>query len=297
MAFSFGLGWSGSEPNGGNQGAAEGGKTFSGETVPPLAARLPLSGLLVITPVLDSYPLAPPYTMCRMKRALQLLATVLLVQTFAFAESVHLDDSDWWSLLRVDQPGPKPGRVVTPRTNFNVLGINLFDDNLFKTVAKRLGDATDVQRGDAATGRDQLCYVSVDRTVHLVFEQGEVDSVVYLFRDGQNWTGSDLCRRSPLLTETVSTASGLRLGMTIAEVRKILGIPSVQDEDKLIYARQTKQRMPPTLLEEIRRNDPHHYTDEEFHRQFDFYDESVYIEARFANHKLTYLAISQSGTT
>ena len=231
-----------------------------------------------------------------MKRALQFLATVLLVHTFAFAESVRVDDSDWWSLLRVDQPRPKPSQVVTPRTNFRILGLNLSDDNLFRTVAERLGDATAVQRGDAATGRDQLCYVSLDRTVHLIFEQGEVESIVYLFRDGQNWIGSDLCHRSPLVTETVSTASGLHLGMTVAEVKKIIGAPSVQAEDKLIYSRQTKQRTPPKELEEIRRHDPNHYSDEEFHRQFDFYDESAYIEARFANQKLTYLAISQSGT-
>jgi len=233
-----------------------------------------------------------------MERTSKLVLAVLLIVTFASAQSFRFDDnSDWWSLLRVDEPMPEPSRIATPPTNFNILGLTLLDDNLFDAVTKRLGETRRVERGDAATGREQLCYVSQDGAVHLIFEQGEVESSFYLFRGGPPWRGSDQCRRSPTVTANVSTASGLRLGMTIAEVRRVLGSPSQCLKDKVIYARETRKKTPAKLLEEIRKNDPHHYSDEEFHRQFDFYDESVYIEARFVHSVLIYLAVSQSGTT
>lgn len=231
-----------------------------------------------------------------MKRSV-LLGAVLLLVGNCLAQSVRMDDSDWWSLLRVDTPLPPPSKIETPSANFEILGITLFDDNLFRTVTRRLGKATEVERGDAATGRNQLCYTSADGTIHLVFEQGEVESVLYVFSGGPTWEGSNLCNPTQAVSNSIATRSGLRMGMTVAQVRRILGVPSVQKADRILYSRQTKKRTPPKLLEEIRKHDPNHYSDKEFHEQFDFYDETVYIECRFTNSKLTYLAISQSGTT
>jgi hypothetical protein len=44
-----------------------------------------------------------------------------------------------------------------------------------------------VERGDAASSRNQICYISTSGSVHLIFEFGEINSVLYLFEDGAAW--------------------------------------------------------------------------------------------------------------
>jgi hypothetical protein len=77
-----------------------------------------------------------------------------------------------------------------------------------------LGKATVVERGDASTGRSQICYSSLGKQskTYLMFEKGEVNDSFYLFKGGPDWKGSKLCTASNLVTTNLSTASGLRLG-------------------------------------------------------------------------------------
>src|ERR1700716_394909 len=97
---------------------------------------------------------------------------------------VRMDSSDWWSYLRqeelpVHQPNlPTQFQSRKPAaTNFKVAGITLGETSDFSAVRSKLGKATEVERGDAASGRNQICYVSPTGNVHLIFEVGEVDSV------------------------------------------------------------------------------------------------------------------------
>ena len=80
---------------------------------------------------------------------------------------------------------PVQSREPSP-SNFQILGLNL-DDDIFSEAAAKLGKAPVVERGDASTGRSQVCYISPEErgTVHLVFEKGEVNEVFYLFVGGQ----------------------------------------------------------------------------------------------------------------
>jgi hypothetical protein len=112
-----------------------------------------------------------------------------------------MDSSDWWSYTRQEElPTEEPRQPVKfqsrkpAETNFQVAGITLGEawDFDFSVVRSKFGKATEVQRGDAASGRNQICYRSSSGNVHLIFELGEVDSVVYLFEDGPEWEGSDL---------------------------------------------------------------------------------------------------------
>lgn len=187
------------------------------------------------------------------------------------------DNSDWWSLTRaIDGPNIKPEKRVPADSNFSILGVALGDPQGVQIAAK-LGKAPIVGRGDAATARARVCYVSVGTSpsVHLIFEQGEVDNVFYLFSDGPNWKGSKLCAKSALVSSRLKTGSGLALGQTRAQVEAVLGKPTVIRPDKLIYFDSVFIT-------------PSDHTDS--------YYLNAYIEAHFSNGRLTYLGVMKTET-
>lgn len=213
-------------------------------------------------------------------------------------ERIH-DNSDWWSTtIRAndDAPEVKPQKLETDPSNFQIAGIVVGEDEL-PAIASKLGNAKKVSRGDGETGRHQICYVSADaaRSVHLIFESGEVQDAAYLFEGGPNWTGEDLCVKSDVVTADLHTDSGLRLGLTPAEVEKILGKPTANIGDKLIYFRWVKRKNSLEDLWRLRRENPDH-SDADFHKYFDYYDLMIYIEVRFSRAKVSYLGLSMSET-
>lgn len=137
------------------------------------------------------------------------------------------NDSDWWSVLRGPDENIKFQKREINGCNFQILGIAL-GEQLFPKAMAKFGKALTVSRGDASTGRDQLCYVSGSGKdkVYLIFETGEVNYTFYLFRDGEPWSGMDRCVASRLVSSQISTASGLHPGQTEPEVTAILGKPN-----------------------------------------------------------------------
>jgi hypothetical protein len=207
------------------------------------------------------------------------------------------DNSDWWSQTRTDDANG--GVAVQKRepaaSNFRILSIDLRDDDPLSKAAAKLGKAQRVERGDASAGRAQICYSSVKDhpRIHLVFESGEVSNWFYLFADGPDWKGSNLCIKSNLVTEKLSVASGLRLGQTPAEVRAILGRPSAVIGNKIVYSYAVQKKTPDKDLDKLRQQHPE-LSEEELHRNYEFYSLGVYMEARFTQSKLTYLAVSKT---
>src|SRR4029077_15914941 len=76
------------------------------------------------------------------------------------------ENSDWWSILRAntDDAHLKPQDVATNRSNLQIAGITVGEDELSAIVTK-LGRVKEVSRGDAATARSQICYGSMDRLI------------------------------------------------------------------------------------------------------------------------------------
>jgi hypothetical protein len=206
------------------------------------------------------------------------------------------DNSDWWSYTRRPEPDDEAisQKREVPAANFQILGFKLNDETFRKATAK-LGKATVVERGDASTGRSQICYSSPGKQskTYLIFEKGEVNDAYYLFIVGPDWKGSELCTESNLVTTNLSTASGLRLGQTNAQVRAILGKPSFVADDKIIYSLGVEKKTSAADFENLRQRNPQ-LSQDELHRSYDFYTLGVYIEARFLSGKLVYLAISKT---
>ena len=102
------------------------------------------------------------------------LFTILLVAPHALPQSGKRsrpnDDSDWWSIIRQNDSDEivKPQELDIPASNFRVLGVTVGKDDL-EGIQKKLGTATVVGRGDASTGRSQICYIGADGQTYLKF--------------------------------------------------------------------------------------------------------------------------------
>jgi hypothetical protein len=208
------------------------------------------------------------------------------------------DRSDWWSIYNENYRAPnmEVRNDGVNAKNFEISGVKLGTDG-FKNIAAKLGKATVVQRGDASTGRQQVCYTSdaqLEKT-YLIFEFGEDDSIFYLFTGDEGWTGSDLCVRSKQVSSNLSTASGLRLGLILEQFTTLLGRADAIVGNRLLYSRHVKKKATRERFEQQRKEYPEVLTDEQAHEKFDFYTVVIYIEANFTDSKLSYLAVSKSG--
>jgi len=211
---------------------------------------------------------------------------------------LHSDNSDWWSTYRSLGPRELTAKAQNrePDTSlFQILGVNLGDDD-FEHLEAKLGKVARIGRGDASTGREQICYVSAERQpVHLIFEKGELDESYYLFTGGKAWKGIDLCGKSNLVSVGLTAGNGLRLQQTRPQVEAILGKPVVSRPDRIYYTFRVRKKRPDSKLKKLRDENPKS-SDKEFHETFDFYSLWVYVEARFERSKLNYLAVSKSET-
>lgn len=166
------------------------------------------------------------------------------------------DDSDWWSLVipRGAVLGTARGEEP-PIADFTILGIDLGPGS-FKDVIPALGTATVVMRGEQAEGREQLCYKSSDGTTRVVFERGEAGEAFYLIGAGPDWNGSSRCVVSPMVTASLATQSGLKLGLSQVEIEHILGDPSANTPGKSEWLWTGQFAMTPEQLKRIRAREP-----------------------------------------
>jgi hypothetical protein len=157
------------------------------------------------------------------------------------AETKILDNSDWWSLnskpFDQNSKSSQPQRRAVSTANFSILGVTL-DQHTFEHADARLGRTTRVNRGDASTGRSQICYVSgrEPAATYLIFERGEVDFSFYLFKAAAHWNGDKYCVLTPRLSALTTTGTGIHLGMDQTAVIRILGIPVSRSATELTFA-------------------------------------------------------------
>ena len=226
-----------------------------------------------------------------------LLVTALISAAQDTGNLVRLADrSDWWSVLNENfyWPIDKPkSEELNPET-FGIAGVMLqHNDEPFRDVEAKFGRAVIAARGSSSGARQQLCYSSPSKpTVNLIFEAGESNRSFYLFNKSQPWNGDALCAESAQVTPALRTRNGLGLGMSPAEVEKILGKPDVSNPTRLVYQRQMDSHTSPEKLALLRSEHPD-MSDADFHESYDSYEMELYVEARFTEGKLTYLAVSK----
>jgi hypothetical protein len=209
------------------------------------------------------------------------------------------DSSDWWSWVRQEEEPPgepvKSQKREPAESNFRIAGVTFGTFREFKSIQSSFGLTTEVARGDGAATRHQICYASPSGDFHFILEYGEIAAVVYLFEGGSKWNGEKRCRRSAQVSRNLTTASGLRLGLSPEQVENILGKANVVLPDKLVYDFEFRNKTSAKGLAQLRRDYPK-MTEETFHENFDVMDVSAHIEARFVAGKLNYIAIERSET-
>lgn len=228
---------------------------------------------------------------------------ILITPLGASAQVQHeiylTNNSDWWSVLRSASFGEGiPGQKrEPPAASYRILGINLEEFLPLGQVASKVGPVVEVDRGDAAVGRQQLCYQSTSEggKVYLIFEQGEVEQSFYLFRGGPAWIGDSACTTSTRVSAGLRSDAGLGLGETRPQVQAILGKPSVRRPDALIYLFTVKKKSSPKDLEAARKGNPE-MSEAEIDENYGSYFVWAYIETRFRAQKVAYLAVSLSET-
>ena len=235
----------------------------------------------------------------RKLKALFILAFVFsfLLRAQDTSNSVRLADrSDWWSVLNENfyWPIEHPAGNELSSDNFEIAGIKLDHDLSFRRVKSKFGGTIIAARGVTSTVRQQVCYLSGQNPpVRLIFEEGDSSLSFYLVAGGQGWNGQALCAESPQVSANLRTESGLGLGISQAEVVRILGKADISNPDRLVYEREIEQQTPSDKLEELRKEHSE-MSDKDFHDNYDSYELELYIEARFTNGKLIYLAVSRA---
>lgn len=168
------------------------------------------------------------------------LALTIIAWTGLSSAQWIADDSDWWSLLR---PIEEEGGCSTPSkekpTENNFVIADLRQGHPIREAGEKVArPSVIIERGDASTGRSQICFRSVSERgrFKLIFEEGEVASAAYLIDGGPSWRGADKCVVSPKISGNLATQSGLHLGMTAAQAERILGKPCIESNDGIEYA-------------------------------------------------------------
>lgn len=207
------------------------------------------------------------------------------------------DRTDWWSINNEGfrRPNVKPRNMSIASGTFEIGGVSL-GRGQFDRLATKLGKAVIVERGDASTGRQQICYVVSEGSgnMYLIFEFGEDESAFYLFSDGPTWNGREHCTRANHEAIASGTGSGLTLGLTIGQVEALLGKADAVYGEKLVYSREEQQKTTPVQFSRLRKEYPEQLDDADAHKKFDYYSVGTYVEARFGKSGLNYLAVSRS---
>ena len=118
-----------------------------------------------------------------------------------------------------------------------LMGMRLGKDGL-SDVLSRIGLAPLVPRGGEAP--DELCYAAENpfEATWVVFGSGARGrwEVLTHFRVLSRAPADLTCRRTPLITATVATDSGIHKGMSLQELRTRLGAPSQAEGGRVVFA-------------------------------------------------------------
>jgi hypothetical protein len=208
------------------------------------------------------------------------------------------DNSDWWSQIPDERAACEPNatlvRPSADRADFQILGISVWrgSDRWLRSIVRKLGTATILERGDASVGRAQVCYRSAtpSERVKLVFEQSECAEGIYLFVDGKPFVGSDRCVPTMLVDRQLKTPTGLGIGLSRAQVLKILGRPSCRNTDSFVYAYSVMLKKTKENLEEEQKDFPNYSPDPD-------YEDDLSILIRFRKGRSWYFYLASNTCT
>jgi hypothetical protein len=167
-------------------------------------------------------------------------STSSIQQTFGPERVITWDDSDWWSLSSIHNVNKQDGRALWQQPSplvLNIAGITL-GPGMEKQAEVKLGDAIYLERHSGGSIRESLCYRSEKEppTAYLIFELGRASHAFYLLAgDAPPWGDMGLCVKTPVVTRTLSTPTGLHLGMSREDLIALMGPPSAKHPTSMMW--------------------------------------------------------------
>ena len=138
-------------------------------------------------------------------------------------------------------------KPISP-SHLTILGLTLGTSTL-ADIKTQLGDVAVIDRGDAGLSLRLACYIAANGDdTQLVFESGAMGGWTKLtgfriFLDKNRRDTPKQCRVSRRIGRHLRTAGGLGLGLSKAQVVKLLGLPAVTDNNKFTYESVTTKRV------------------------------------------------------
>lgn len=186
-------------------------------------------------------------------------------------------------------------RGELPAGNFRVAGVDLTkQQDVLEQATRVLGRGVSAASGDAAGWDESVCYRAAESTdgTRLFFGKGEMNFYYTLASEAGPLKPHQSCRRSKLVTKTIETGSGIRLGMTPRDLISALGLPTRRSEharlhtEVLEWSFELKKKASEEDLARARKSNPGQ-TEAEVRQNYGFYWQSETIKSRFKDGQLT----------
>ncbi len=190
-------------------------------------------------------------------------------------------------------PAGKVHREILEDQHLTVLGVTVGKQTL-NDVQRRLGSTVILPRREQAPKR--ICYVSSrddDGTI-VVFEAGAIGgweeiTSVSIFSRKAKFVERPSCAASGIISKDVRTPRGLRLELDRRDLTKMLGAPTAERSNNVLYVYRKERRMTQEQIEKMAKLWPQV-------KGHPFADVSSDIELTFADSKLVSLTISKVET-
>ncbi len=167
--------------------------------------------------------------------------------------------------------------------HITVLGVTAGARTIEWVMAK-LGNAVPFNRGTKERPLMAICYASnIDNTrvLFVAGPRGVRDQIteIQLISEDVRFDDAPRCVRTTYVSKDIATGSGLKLGMTPAEIKALLGPPTDESPGFLGYEFHVERRLTEAEVERIEKRWPDV-------RKYPYHDVSSSVEARFAGKRL-----------
>lgn len=189
---------------------------------------------------------APEHGRSAWNKMIKIIKTLLLIFIISFpsasrAENLFSDCPDLYQIGRScfdEIKNPRSGTL--PQQHRTIMDFVLGRDS-FNNAQKQFGETEKWHTGDASTSEDKICYFyrSGTEQMSMVFSSnsemsmGAVDAIFLL---QGNVAFLDKCRKINITSKKLQTKSGLYVGMPIKKMKGLLGRPTEEKKELIIYS-------------------------------------------------------------
>jgi len=185
--------------------------------------------------------------------------------------------------------------------NFTLLGIHMNVNNL-DSVKSALGENIVYEQSETSvSGPEQICYKSEGSNDHTtvifgsdIFGSRRINQIILGTSEGNIDPNLSYCKSNSLINSDLATASGIRLGISIEQLNKIIGKKPIHTHGLYEYAYKTVNRLRKSDVPQVFAEGVTLSELVEDVREMGcvwHYDRISIIHARFRNNKLTWILL------